>query len=64
MGTVFVFLALLVLATTALSVLTPYFIKDEEVMPAQVAANSATGNDPLLVAVITAAVHRYRSRDK
>ena len=63
MGTVFVFLALLVLATTALSVLTPYFIKAEEITQPTV-MNSAAGDDPQLVAVITAAVHRYRSREK
>jgi len=64
MGTVFVFLALLVVATTVLSVLTPYFIKAEEVTPVRVATHSTPGNDPQLVAVITAAVHRYRSREK
>lgn len=67
MGTVFVFLALLVLATTALSKLTPYFIKAEAVIPAAIPAAAVparAGNDPQLVAVITAAVHRYRSRQK
>lgn len=66
MGTVFVFLGLLVLAISAMSALvTRYFPQSE---PAPVTARlrspgqTAAGElDPGVVAVITAAIHRHRN---
>jgi oxaloacetate decarboxylase gamma subunit len=65
MGTVFVFLGLLVLATTGMSgLITRYFPQPE---PPPVTArmrgqgNAAAGElDPGVVAVITAAIHQHR----
>ena len=66
MGTVVLFLGLLVLATTAMSrLLSRYF---PEAPPAPVPTGpravvaSAQGPDPDVVAAISAAVHRHRSR--
>jgi oxaloacetate decarboxylase gamma subunit len=66
MGTVFVFLGLLVLATTGMSgMITRYFPQPE---PPPVTArtrgqaNAAPGElDPGVVAVITAAIHQHRN---
>ena len=65
MGTVFTFLALLIIATTLMSSLLQRFVKPEPV-PAQspVKVSEAAGNDDQLVAVISAAIHKYRSRNK
>jgi oxaloacetate decarboxylase gamma subunit len=58
MGTVVVFLTLLVLATTALSA----FILRFAPMPVAVDSGKETTDDPLLLAVITAAIKKHRSR--
>ena len=65
MGTVFVFLAVLVVVTTLMSAIVQRFFPDAPQptlaitpRPAPVAAS----NDEQLLAVITAAVHKYRSR--
>jgi len=61
MGTVVVFLTLLVLATMTMSALIEHFaplppgIEPKSAMPASV-------DDPVLLAVITAAIKKYRSR--
>ena len=71
MGTVVVFLALLVVATTAMSrIVARHFPEPEP--PADKTPQRLRGSvaqlppeqDPNLVAVITAAIHRYRARRK
>lgn len=71
MGTVVVFLALLVVTTTLMSsVISRYFPEPEPVSisrsrPGQVlSADSALVDDPQLVAVIGTAIHQYRSDRK
>ncbi len=59
MGTVIVFLTLLVFATSAMSALMRRFAPEPEPVP--VAAPGAA-NDPQLIAVITAAIKQHRSR--
>jgi oxaloacetate decarboxylase gamma subunit len=65
MGTVVVFLALLVVATTAMSrAVTRFFPEPEVAEPAPRAAAPAAADDQQLVAVISAAlaIHRKRRR--
>ncbi len=63
MGTVFVFLALLVVATTAMSGVIRRFSKTAPATPAtDTSPAPADADDTQLLAVIGAAVHRYRSR--
>ena len=65
MGTVVLFLALLVVATTAMSrLLLRYFPEPEAVLPATgqpAKVSSQPGDDPQLVAVISAAIQRHRA---
>lgn len=65
MGTVFTFLALLILATTLMSHVVR---KYAQFQPAELLADTSTeqaaDNDKQLVAVITAAIHKHRSRHK
>lgn len=62
MGTVVVFLALLVLATSIMSRLVGrYFPEPEPELPAPRKA-AAPAVDPQLVAVISAAIHQHRNR--
>lgn len=62
MGTVFVFLALLIIATTIMSAVLRHFVPPEPaVMPP---TRQVAGNDQQLIAVITAAIHKHRSRKK
>jgi oxaloacetate decarboxylase gamma subunit len=68
MGTVVLFLALLVLATTGMSgLITRYFPQPE--LPPVSARERAAGKavapelDPGVVAVITAAIHKHRGKD-
>ncbi len=63
MGTVFTFLMLLIVATTVMSALLQRFAKPEPAVVAS-AAKPAAVNDEQLVAVISAAIHKYRSRNK
>jgi oxaloacetate decarboxylase gamma subunit len=65
MGTVYVFLALLVVATQILSAFFKHYVKPEPqpVMP-PAGKKNALANDDQLVAVISAAIHKYRSRHK
>lgn len=66
MGTVVVFLALLVVTTSAMSRLLGRYFPEVEPVPATasrpVAPAVAPTQDAQLVAVITAAVHQHRSR--
>ncbi len=68
MGTVVLFLALLVLATTAMSrVLQRYFPEPEAALPVPdlpLKLASQPGDDPQLVAVISAAIQRHRAKGK
>ena len=63
MGTVIVFLGLLVLATTLMSRLVSRYFPEPEpaVSPARVASPTSVADDEL-VAVIGAAIHQHRSR--
>ncbi len=65
MGTVFVFLTCLVIATTIMSRITLRFFKHEPVA-AQPSAGSApkAASDDTLIAVISAAIQKHRSRHK
>ena len=68
MGTVVMFLALLVLSTTGMSALITRHFPQPELPPvtARVGGPGATAAaelDPGVVAVITAAVHQHRSTD-
>ena len=63
MGTVFTFLALLIIATTVMSAVLQRFAKPEPVA-SPAAKPATTAKDDQLVAVISAAIHKYRSRDK
>ena len=62
MGTVIVFLGLLVLATTFMSRTVARYFPEPEPAPARPAAN-AVGNDGELIAVISAAIQQHRRRD-
>lgn len=66
MGTVVVFLSLLVAATAAMSrLVTRYFPEPQlllERAPQPPAGQAGPVHDPEIVAVVTAAVHRYRAR--
>jgi oxaloacetate decarboxylase gamma subunit len=64
MGTVFVFLALLISATALMSFLVQRFHKEEPPVAAGGRAAPAVHQNEQLVAVITAAIHKYRSRHK
>ena len=62
MGFVFVFLVILIGATTLMSKLVAKFEPPAPEVPATPAQALAPINDPRLMAVITAAVAKYRSR--
>lgn len=71
MGTVVLFLALLVVATTSMSrFIVRYFPEEEPATAAQAALQRLRGNktgpeqDPNLVAVISAAIHQHRANKK
>ena len=64
MGTVVVFLALLVLATTAMSAFVGRYFPQSQPSPAVAPKPAArpVSHDPEVVAAITAAVHKHRNR--
>jgi oxaloacetate decarboxylase gamma subunit len=66
MGTVVVFLSLLVAATAAMSRLFTRYFPESQVLlqaaPQLQPGEAGPVDDPELVAVVTAAVHRYRAR--
>jgi oxaloacetate decarboxylase gamma subunit len=65
MGTVVVFLALLVVMTSAMSMLVMRFFPEARPVIADKAPGRiATGDDPQLVAAISAAIKRHRTRHK
>ncbi|PIE24954.1 MAG: oxaloacetate decarboxylase [Neptuniibacter caesariensis] len=62
MGFVAVFLTLLVFATTGMSKVVGRFFPEAAAQPkAKKATPAASNNDDELIAVMTAAVHKYRS---
>ena len=63
MGTVFAFLACLVLVTALMSALIQRMTPLKETLPV-VSPQEPAQNDEQLMAVISAAVHKYRSRHK
>jgi len=62
MGTVFVFLTILVFATNIMSTLVNKFAPEEAAAPAPQAQTQ--GVDPQLVKVLSAAVKQYRANQK
>lgn len=64
MGTVFVFLALLIAATSIMSALIQRYAKPEEVILKRAVNNPVVTDDDQVIAVISAAIHKYRSRRK
>ena len=66
MGTVVVFLALLVASTTGMSRLITRFFPEPETpsapRPARPAGQGTSADDPELIAVISAAIRRHRAR--
>ena len=67
MGAVFVFLTLLVFITGFMSKLVGRYsptVSPAAVTPAPVTPESTAGDNQQLLAVITAAIHKHRSRQK
>lgn len=66
MSTVFVFLAILVIVSSLMSYVLQRIVKAEPVIAASSAhVTPTTGpNDQQLMAVMSAAIHKYRSRNK
>ena len=62
MGTVVVFLALLVVATTLMSAFVGRYFPDAEKVTVAAGKSSSAPADNELVAVISAAVHQHRKR--
>ena len=61
MGFVFVFLTLLVIVTTLMSKMVNRFLPEPIAEPkAKASAPQSSGNNDELLAVLTAAVHKYR----
>ena len=66
MGTVFVFLTILVFVTSFMSSLIQKYLPETsaEVLPTAAASLSSGKNNPALLAVISAAIHAHRSNEK
>ena len=66
MGAVFVFLVLLVFATSVMSSLISRFLPEPQIpsTPTATGQQPPQANDGQLMAVIAAAIHRHRSRHK
>ena len=66
MGAVFVFLVLLVFATSVMSSLISRFLPEPQIpsTPTATGQQPTQANDGQLMAVIAAAIHRHRSRHK
>ena len=63
MGSVFIFLLMLVISMKLMSRLAQ-FLQPSEVVPAAIQSHLSTPSDPNLVAVIAAAVAAYRARHR
>ncbi len=64
MGTVFVFLIILIFATSFMSTLVAKFLPDPPPAPVKPTNAPAQGVDPQLLKVLSAAVKEYRARQK
>ena len=66
MGTVFVFLSLLIVSTTLMSAVIQKFWPEAVPVPPEAprAAAPAASDDAHLVTAISAAIHKYRARHK
>jgi len=64
MGTVFVFLIILIFATTIMSFVVQKFFPEAVPAPAKAASAPAQGVDPQLLKVLSAAVKEHRARQK
>ncbi|ARN76394.1 oxaloacetate decarboxylase gamma chain [Oceanicoccus sagamiensis] len=64
MGTVFTFLVLLIVATTLMSAVLQRFVTPEPAPAVATKPVAPAANDEQLVAVISAAIHKYRSKNK
>jgi len=68
MGTVVLFLGLLIIVTTAMSRLLAHHFPEPEPLPVASGLTSRSpapgGEDPNLVAAISAAIHQHRARRK
>jgi oxaloacetate decarboxylase gamma subunit len=64
MGTVFVFLIILIFATSLMSTLVTKFLPDAPVAPAKPIAQPGQGVDPQLLKVLAAAVKEHRASQK
>lgn len=66
MGTVFLFLTILVFVTSFMSSLIQKYLPETsaEVLPTAAASLSSGKNNPALLAVISAAIHAHRSNVK
>lgn len=64
MGTVFVFLTLLVILTSTMSVLLGRFVKPEPAVASPTVRPAGATDDKQLIAAISAAIHKHRSRHK
>ena len=62
MGTVVLFLALLVAATTAMSRLVLRFAPEKAAVPTPASTPASSETDATLAAVVTAAVHQHRRK--
>lgn len=64
MGTVFIFLTLLVVLTAVMSALLGRFAKPEPAVVSPAVRPAAAPDDKQLIAAISAAIHKHRSRHK
>ena len=64
MGTVFVFLVILIFATSLMSTLVTKFLPDAPAAPAKPIVQSGQGVDPQLLKVLAAAVKEHRASQK
>lgn len=64
MGTVFVFLIILIFATSLMSTLVTKFLPDAPVAPVKQKVKQGSGVDPQLLNVLAAAVKEHRARQK
>jgi oxaloacetate decarboxylase gamma subunit len=64
MSTVFIFLVILIFATTIMSKLVTKFLPEAPAAPAKAAVVPSKGVDPQLLKVLAAAVKEHRSRQK
>jgi oxaloacetate decarboxylase gamma subunit len=64
MGTVFVFLIILIIATTLMSTLVAKYLPDAPIAPAKAIAQPGQRVDPQLLNVLAAAVKEHRANQK